>query len=353
MKTKFAEDIFPRFKDHTILGIFTLNYKTGKCSMKTEEIYFKDLRSFDDLPEPCRSPEILEDYNNWVLTNKKVNVMNKFVLIGAAGFVSPRHMKAIKDVNGDLVAILDPSDSVGIIDSYFPNACYFSEFERFDRYCSKRGDIDYVSVASPNSYHFEQCIWAMDLGADVICEKPLCLYEEHINELLDTEAQTGKRIWNISQLRLGETVSDLKKMDFNNIEKINLYYTTPRGCWYNASWKGNVKVSGGLATAIGIHLFDILLYLFGTNYKIINWSNTPDFCSGNIEINDIPIHIELSIEFNKKAQRVLNIDGEEFELSKGFTDLHTLSYKNILEGKGIGIQDVAPAVILCEKLRKY
>ena len=274
----------------------------------------------------------------------------KFVLLGAAGFVAPRHMKAIKDIGGNLVAIMDPSDSVGVVDSYFPEAKYFSQFERFDRYCSKRDDIDYVSICSPNHLHIEQCAFAMDIGADAICEKPLCLYEKHIKRLLVREQQTGKRIWNISQLRLGGAVEYLKTLDFSDIKSVNLHYSTPRGSWYNESWKGNTKFSGGLTTAIGIHLFDILLYLFGTEYEIVNWDTTPDFCCGNIKINGIHVHIELSIKLDNKSQRILIIDEQEIELSKGFTDLHTLSYQNILDGKGIGIADVSPAVILCEKL---
>lgn len=277
----------------------------------------------------------------------------KFILVGAAGFVAPRHMKAIKDAGGDLVAIMDPHDSVGIIDSCFPKAKYFSEFERFDRYCTDRGDISYVSICSPNRYHFEQCSFGLNIGADVICEKPLCLEERQVDELLKLEEQTGKRVWNISQLRLGGTVEHLKTMDFSATQVVSLHYSTPRGSWYNSSWKGDVKISGGLTTAIGIHLFDILLFLFGNEYKIIDWHNTPEFCWGNIEMNGIYVHIELSIKLGSKAQRILIVDELEFELSKGFTDLHTLSYENILNGKGIGIQDINPAIILCEKLRKY
>ena len=277
----------------------------------------------------------------------------KFILVGAAGFVAPRHMKAIKDAGGDLVAIMDPHDSVGIIDSYFPKAKYFSEFERFDRYCTDRRDISYVSICSPNRYHFEQCLFGLNIGADVICEKPLCLEKRQVDELLKLEEQTGKRVWNISQLRLGGTVEHLKTMDFSATQVVSLHYSTPRGSWYNSSWKGDVKISGGLTTAIGIHLFDILLFLFGNEYKIIDWHNTPEFCWGNIEMNGIYVHIELSIKLGSKAQRILIVDELEFELSKGFTDLHTLSYENILNGKGIGIQDINPAIILCEKLRKY
>ena len=283
--------------------------------------------------------------------------MKNFVLIGAAGFVAPRHMQAIKDVGGNLVAAIDPHDSVGILDSFFPDCKFFTEFERFDRYCnllkSEGGKIDYVSICSPNNHHFKQCVSAMNIGADVICEKPLCLSADHVQKLLLQEQLTGKRVWNISQLRLGGAVKHLKKLDFSNTKVVDLCYNTPRGHWYSESWKNNIGMSGGLTTAIGIHLMDILLYLFGTKYSITQWHNSQNFCWGNIQINGINVNVKLSIKKGSEAKRVITIDGNEIELSKGFTNLHTVSYQNILDGNGIGILDVSPSVVLCEILRGY
>ncbi len=275
----------------------------------------------------------------------------KYVLIGAAGFVAPRHMKAIQEVGGNLIGVLDPHDSVGILDSYFPDCKYFREFERFDRFCINNS-IDYCVVCSPNFCHFRQCVWAMENGMSVICEKPTVLTTDELERLVIVEQETGNRVWSILQLRLSNTAIELSA-DHTNSGWIDVKYHTPRGPWYTSSWKGVTEKSGGLATAIGVHLFDLLLWLIGPSYKIISWHNTPTFCKGNIFIGDFDVKIELSIEWTDRPVRLFNINGIDFEFSKNFVDLHTLSYEKILVGSGVGLEDIGLSVELCEKLRNY
>ena len=278
--------------------------------------------------------------------------MKKFILIGAAGYVAPKHMKAIKEVGGELVACLDPHSSVGILDSYFPNCKYFSEFERFDRYCSEQ-NIDYCVVCSPNYLHDAHCRFGLRIGADVICEKPLVLKEHNLAGLLAEEAKTGHRIWNILQLRLGSIAKELKKRVFGPPYAASVLYNTPRGRWYDYTWKADVCKSGGLATNIGIHIFDLLLWLFGTDYTIQTWRNTKYACIGQINIGHVQVVITLSIRLDMPPKRVLQIGDKKFELSNGFHDLHAMSYREILAGNGFGIKDVRPAIGLCEKLRSF
>jgi len=272
-------------------------------------------------------------------------------MLGAAGYIAPKHMKAIKDVGGDLIACLDPHDSVGVLDSYFPNCKYFSEFERFDRYCSMQ-DIDYCVVCSPNYLHFGQCVWAMENGMSIICEKPTVLTTDELEKLITIEQEAGNKVWSILQLRLNDTVNKFRAHQGDS-GWINIKYHTPRGPWYTTSWKGAVLKSGGLATAIGIHLFDLLLWLFGPAYKIISWYNSPTFCEGSVFIGNFDIKIELSIEWTDNPMRLFSINGVDFELSKSFVDLHTLSYRKILSGSGVGLEDIRLAVELCEKLQNY
>lgn len=278
--------------------------------------------------------------------------MKKFILIGAAGHVAPKHMKAIRDVGGDLIACLDPHSSVGILDSYFPKCKYFSEFERFDRYCSEQ-DVDYCVVCSPNYLHDAHCRFGLRIGADVICEKPLVLKERNLGGLLAEEDKTGHRIWNILQLRLGSTVRELKKRVFKPPYIASVSYTTPRGCWYDYTWKADVVRSGGLATNIGVHIFDLLLWLFGTDYTIQAWRNAEHACIGQFYIGRFQVVVALSIHLEMVPERVLQIGNEKFELSDGFHDLHTRSYREILAGNGFGIKDVQPVIKLCEKLRSF
>lgn len=277
--------------------------------------------------------------------------MKRFVLIGAAGFVAPRHMKAIKEVGGDLIACLDPHDSVGILDSYFPDCKYFSEFERFDRYCVNQ-DIDYTVVCSYNYLHDAHCRFGLRIGSDVICEKPLVLREHNLIDLRYVEDNTEHRIWNILQLRLSDTAIQLKKLDLSKSGgTAYLEYYTPRGDWYDYSWKSNVEKSGGIVSNIGIHLIDLLLWLFGTDYTIMHWVNGKRRATGTIRIGNFEISIVLSIEKRLPPRRMLSINVDEFDLSKNFGDLHILSYQKILAGEGFGIEDCRASIKLCEELR--
>lgn len=279
--------------------------------------------------------------------------MKRYVLLGGAGFVAPRHMKAIKETDGDLVAILDPADSVGILDSYFPECKYFSEFERFDRYCSGQ-DIDYTVVCSPNYLHSSHCAFGLRIGSEVICEKPLVLHERNLDGLLQLEKSTGHRIWNILQLRLGDICAEIKKeIQITSSNNVFLEYVVSRGSWYNYSWKGNEEKSGGVLFNIGIHLFDLLLYLFGYKWEIRLWRGNHRYQEGLLLNNGFDIGISLDILSDATPIRCLSIGNEEFDLSKNFTDLHTESYKQILAGNGFGIESVRPAIALCERLRNW
>jgi len=279
--------------------------------------------------------------------------MKRFVLIGAAGFVAPRHMKAIKEVGGDLIACLDPHDSVGILDSYFPDCKYFSEFERFDRYCVNQ-DIDYTVVCSPNYLHDAHCRFGLRIGSDVICEKPLVLREHNLIDLRYVEDNTEHRIWNILQLRLSDTAIQLKKLDLSKSGgTAYLEYYTPRGDWYDYSWKSNVEKSGGIVSNIGIHLIDLLLWLFGTDYTIMHWVNGKRRSTGTIRFGNFEITIILSIEKGFKPKRLLSIKAAEFDFSNDFGELHTKSYEKIIAGEGFGIEDVRPSVRICEELRGW
>ena len=278
--------------------------------------------------------------------------MKKYVLLGGAGYVAEKHYRAIKETGGELIAILDPHDNVGILDSYFPNCKYFSEFERFDSYCSGQ-DIDYTVVCSQNHQHESHARFGLRIGSDVICEKPLALNERNLVDLKYVEDNTDHRVWNILQLRLSDVAVQLKK-NYNLQEiagAVSLKYYTPRGDWYTYSWKSDIQKSGGIATNIGIHLFDLLLWLFGDDWAILKWTAGPRKAIGQFKIGNFKIDVVLSIEKNHQPERTLTINGEEFDLSKGFTDLHTLSYKKILNGEGFGIEDVRPGIKLCEKLR--
>lgn len=282
--------------------------------------------------------------------------MANFALIGAAGFVAPRHMKAIHETGGRLVAALDPHDSVGVLDQYFPDCRYFTEFERFDRFLSRavqNGDqIDYVVVASPNYLHDAHCRFGLRVGADVICEKPLVLYERNIDELLRLEEETGKRIWNILQLRLSLAAQVIKRGLTNGFHTAAIQYNTPRGKWYDYSWKGDVQKSGGLCTNIGIHLFDLLQWFFGPVAEIGECLKNGRSVSGFLYFKNAQASFALSIAQENTPQRVFTVDGESIDMTPGFTDLHTESYRKILDGRGFGIEHARPAVRLCEMLRK-
>jgi UDP-N-acetyl-2-amino-2-deoxyglucuronate dehydrogenase len=287
--------------------------------------------------------------------------MPNFVLIGAAGYVAPRHMAAIKAMGGNLLACLDPHDSVGILDSYFPECRYFNEFERFDRYCDKltrQGiSVDYVSICSPNYLHDSHCRFALRIGADAICEKPLVLTERNLDALKEIEEGSSNRIWTIFQLRSHPEALKMKKQMRNGPHIINVDYLTPRGSWYQNSWKSNLEKSGGVSTNIGVHLFDLCHWLVGGG-KIqippdITFSTSDEkTVLGSMRIGSTEINYRLSIDNNGRAERVFNVDGKALELSGSFTDLHTEVYERILANEGTGLEDARASVQICEAIRQ-
>jgi UDP-N-acetyl-2-amino-2-deoxyglucuronate dehydrogenase len=295
--------------------------------------------------------------------------MKRFALIGASGYIAPRHMKAIKETGSTLVAALDKHDNVGILDSYFPDTQFFTEFERFDRHLDKlRRDgkgVDFVSICSPNYLHDSHIRFALRQNADAICEKPLVLNPWNLDALQIIEKETGKRINNILQLRLHPSIIELKKeidaAPTNKIFDVDLTYITSRGSWYHVSWKGDVSKSGGIATNIGIHFFDMLIWIFGDVQKSTVEKYQDDHASGFLELKRARVKWFLSIDVNhvpvnlrnqgKRTYRSLQMDGREIEFSEGFTDLHTRSYVEILKGNGFGLADVKPSIELAHQIR--
>lgn len=295
-------------------------------------------------------------------------MIKNFAIIGIAGYIAPRHVKAIKDTGNKLIAALDPFDSVGFIDSFFPEADFFSEFERFDRHIDKikRQGIqtDYVSICSPNYLHDSHMRFALKCGADAICEKPLVLNPWNVDALTEIEKQTGKRINTILQLRLHPNIISLKekiKQSPDKVYDIDLTYITSRGNWYHFSWKGDIHKSGGIATNIGIHFFDMLIWLFGDVQEQKLFLTKADKASGlirlknarvrwflSLDINDIPANIR---EQGKRTFRSITLNGDEIEFSDGFTDLHTISYKEILKGNGFGLKEARPSIEFVYKIR--
>ncbi|MDR2084130.1 MAG: Gfo/Idh/MocA family oxidoreductase [Bacteroidales bacterium] len=293
----------------------------------------------------------------------------KFALIGAAGYVAPRHMNAIKETNNELVAAYDKSESVGIIDSYFPKASFFTEQELFDRHCTKyigKGDkIDYVSICTPNYLHDAHIRYGLRLGADVICEKPIVLNPWNIDVLKEVEQNTGRRINTILQLRLHPSIIALRNKVLESSENkkydVELTYITSRGYWYYAGWKGDVHKSGGVATNIGIHFYDMLAWIFGDVESNVVHVSTHDRVAGYLEFKKARVRYFLSInadtlpksalENNLRTYRVININGNEFEFSKGFEDLHTLSYKKIIAGEGFGLDDARTSLNIVYNIR--
>lgn len=293
----------------------------------------------------------------------------RFALIGAGGYIAPRHMKAIKETGNDLVAAMDKNDSVGIMDSYFPQAEFFTEFERFDRHLYKlkrKGEgIDYLSVCSPNYLHDAHIRFGLRLGADVICEKPLVLNPWNIDALAEMEEETGHKVYNILQLRVHPKVIDLRKELMQELpmhkHEVDLVYITSRGKWYFSSWKGDISKSGGIATNIGVHFYDLLAWLFGDVQKNIVHVRTEDRVAGFLEYEHARVRYFLSINENslpddllaagKKTYRRLLIDGSEFEFSEGFTDLHTVSYEEILAGRGFGLEESRKSIQTVHDIR--
>ncbi len=280
----------------------------------------------------------------------------KFALIGVAGYIAVRHVRAIKDTGNKLLASLDKFDSVGFMDSYFPEADFFTEFERFDRHIAKLNrkgtKVDYVSICSPNYLHDSHIRFAMRNGADAICEKPLVLNPWNIDALQDYEKETGGKVWNILQLRHHQAIIDLKEKikggPADKIYDIDLSYITSRGNWYHYSWKGDMEKSGGVATNIGVHFFDMLTWLFGdVKENKVNFLKR-DKAAGTLELERARVRWFLSIDNDdipkeikaagQRTFRSITVDGHEIEFSGGFTDLHTVSYEHILAGKGYGLE---------------
>lgn len=288
--------------------------------------------------------------------------MKRFALIGAAGFIAPRHMKAIKDTGNELVAALDPNDSVGIIDSHFPDADFFTEFERFDRHIDKlrrKGQsVDYVSVCSPNYLHDAHIRFSLRNDAHAICEKPLVLNPWNIDALEEIEKESGRRLYNILQLRLHPAIQELRRRvaeaPQDKVFDVDLTYLTSRGHWYHSSWKGDVKKSGGIATNIGVHFFDMLAWVFGQRKASQVHIHEAKTAAGYLEYERARVRWFLSIDAanlpatavasGKRTYRSILIENQELEFSEGFTDLHTVSYQDILGGGGFGLADVRPSV---------
>jgi UDP-N-acetyl-2-amino-2-deoxyglucuronate dehydrogenase len=295
--------------------------------------------------------------------------MKNFILIGAAGYIAPRHMKAIKETGNNLIAAYDPYDGVGVMDSHFPQAHFFTEFERFDRHIEKikraGTKIDYVSICSPNYLHDSHIRYGLRIGADVICEKPLVLNPWNVDALIELEEEYNNKVHTILQLRHHEAILELKEKIENGpadkIYDIDLTYITSRGNWYYTSWKGNEEKSGGIASNIGVHFFDMLQWIFGPMQNATVDIKTKDTNSGTLTFKQANVKWYLSINAENLPQkakdqglptfRTLSIEGEDIEFSKGFTDLHTVSYQKILTGAGYGLADAKSSIEIVSEIR--
>ena len=296
--------------------------------------------------------------------------MKNFALLGAAGYIAPRHLQAIKETNNQLIAALDKFDSVGIMDRYFPNADFFVEFERFDRHVEKlkraNTSLDYVSICTPNYLHDSHIRMALRRGADAICEKPLVLNPWNVDALMDIEKESGQQIHTILQLRLHPSIIALKNKVEAALQKkekyeVDLTYITSRGSWYDVSWKGDESKSGGIATNIGIHFYDMLSWIFGELQENQVHLRSKDKAAGYLEFEkarvrwflsineqDLPAHIQ---EKGQRTFRSITIDNQELEFSAGFTDLHTKSYEQILQGNGFGLQAASKSIQIVHDIR--
>ena len=295
--------------------------------------------------------------------------MKRFALIGAGGYIAPRHMKAIKETKNDLVAAFDPYDGVGVLDSYFFDVDFFVEFERFDRHIDKLrrngNSIDFLTICSPNYLHDSHIRFGLRSGANVICEKPIVLNPWNIDAIQEIEKEAGGKVNTILQLRHHPSIVALKKKveegDPNKIYNIDLSYLTSRGNWYYTSWKGDVSKSGGIATNIGVHFFDMLTWIFGKIKSNVVHIHTNECSAGYLELERARVRWFLSINYNSLPQQVkekgmrtyrsITIDGEEIEFSTGFTDLHTVSYRNILNNQGYRIEDTRQAINIVHQIR--
>ncbi len=303
--------------------------------------------------------------------------MKNFAITGVAGYIAPRHLKAIKDTGNRLIAAFDPHDSVGILDQFSPDTAFFTEFERFDRHLEKlrkgaeEERIDYLTICSPNNLHDAHIRLALRIGADAICEKPLVLNPWNLDALQKLEEEYGRRVYTILQLRVHPSLIALKEKlvtrhsslvtDSRTKHEVSLTYITSRGLWYDFSWKGDPKKSGGVATNIGVHFFDLLTWYFGKPVLSEVHLSLPNKMSGFIELENANVTWYLSIDRNdlppeivekkKTTYRSITIDGEELEFTEGFTDLHTKVYENTLRGEGFGISDVRPSIELVHSIR--
>jgi len=298
--------------------------------------------------------------------------MKNFALVGAAGYIAPRHMKAIMETENNLVAAYDPYDGIGIMDSHFPQADFFTELERFEDFLTqwkRENALDYISIASPNYLHKSHIRLALQSGADAICEKPLVLNPDDIDELKRVEKETGKRVYNILQLRLHPSIIALKEkvskelaQDPDKVYEIDLTYLTSRGKWYFESWKGKEEKSGGIASNIGVHFYDMLCWIFGDVEENIVNVKTPDCNAGTFRLKHANVRWFLSVNYNyipqeirdsgMRTYRSITVDGEEIEFSGGFTDLHTRSYEEILKGNGFGLDEAYGSIRTVSTIRK-
>lgn len=295
--------------------------------------------------------------------------MKNFLLLGVAGYVAPRHLEAIKATGNNLVAAYDPSDSVGILDSYFPEAAFFTQFEIFERHVEKFLDtgqsIDFVSICSPNYLHDSHIRFGLRIGANVICEKPMVLNPWNVDAIQKFESKYPGKVNNILQLRLHDNIISLKKEIENYPEDkkhtIDLKYISARGQWYKYSWKGDSKKSGGIATNIGIHFFDMLIWIFGEVVEFEIHESAEDRLKGTLTLKKATVNWLLSINKSdlpeealkngSRTYRALKINDNAFSFSQGFEDLHILSYKNILKGEGFGIDEVRKVISFLSDIR--
>lgn len=299
--------------------------------------------------------------------------MKNFALIGAAGYIAPRHMKAIKETGNTLIAALDRYDGIGIMDSHFPEASFFTEFERFDRFVDKwhrdgNKRIEYMAITTPNYLHDSHIRFALKSGAHAICEKPLVLNPHNIDQLKVIEEETGKKVFNILQLRLHDSIIALKNKIAKELEEnpnkvydIDLTYLTSRGKWYFVSWKGDESKSGGIASNIGVHFYDMLSWIFGPIEENIVHVKQADTNAGFMKLKNANVRWFLSVNYDyipedvrvsgKRTYRSITVNGDEFEFSEGFTDLHTTSYKHILEGGGFGLEEARNSINIVSTIR--
>lgn len=295
--------------------------------------------------------------------------MKNFGIIGVGGYIAPRHLKAIKETENNLIVALDKNDSVGIMDSYFPQCSFYTEYERFDRFVEKikhtKDKLDFVTVCTPNYLHDSHIRFGLRAGADVICEKPLVLNPWNIDALQKMEEQTGRKVYNILQLRLHPAIIEWKNMVDNGpkdkVYDVDLTYITSRGLWYYTSWKGDSSKSGGVATNIGVHFYDMLSWIFGSIKENIVHIYEHDRAAGLLLFERARVRYFMSInadtlpkqavEQGKRTYRKMEMDGKEIEFSDGFTELHTESYKKILAGEGFGLDQAYQSIKIVHDIR--